>query len=261
MRKAAEYTLRVKKLFNRMKKAGAKSSLATAEDSMEVLLLGIMSNFSTEQKASVAIETLMAEMIDFNDLRVTPVADIVALIGVDFPHCRTAVEEISRVLTSVFNRTHDLDLSFLSSFTKKPAAFFLDSLDGLSPHGHAFFRNRFLKTHVIPLDANMHAYLRKNKCIPEDTGVAEAQNFVSQVFKERDGRNFYALLKRSAAAHAPRAAAGISKRKTVKKSGAGKSRAAGATKKAAKKAVTKKKTATRKKSKKSTSRKAGAHRR
>lgn len=231
MRKAAEYTLRVKKLFNRLKKSGAKSSLATADDAMDVLLLGILSNYSTEQKASAAIDKLMAEMIDFNDLRVTPVADIVALIGVDFPRCRTAAEEISRVLLSVFNCTHDLDLNFLSSFTKKPAASFLDSLDGLSPHSHAFFRNRFLKTHVIPLDANMYAYLIKNKCIPADTGVADAQNFVSQVFKDRHAQNFYASLKRSAAAHAPRAA---TKKKAV---------------------------ASKKKSKKSTSRKAGARRR
>lgn len=247
MRKAAEYTPRVKKLFNRMKKSGAKSSLATADDAMEILLLGILSNYSTEQKASAAIETLMGEMIDFNDLRVTPVADIVALIGIDFPHCRTAAEEITRVLLSVFNRTHDLDLNFLSSFTKKPAAFFLDSLDGLSPHAHAFFRNRFLKTHVIPLDANMYAYLIKNRCLAAGTDVAEAQNFVSQVFKDHDAKNFYALLKRSAAAHAPRAAAG---------------KAAGKTKKTAKKTATRKKaTAPKKKSKKSTSRKVGARRR
>ena len=247
MKKAADYTPRVKKLFNRLKKSGAKSSLAEADDAMEVLLLGILSNYSTEQKAATAIDKLMAEMIDFNDLRVTPVADIVALIGVDFPHCRTAAEEIARVFTSVFNRTHDLDLSFLSSFTKKPAAFFLDSLDGLSPHAHAFFRNRFLKTHVIPLDANMHAYLIKNKCLPADTNVAEAQNFVSQVFKDRNAENFYALLKRSAAAHAPRAAAG---------------KTAGRAKKTAKKTATMKKAAApKKKSKKSTSRKAGARRR
>lgn len=270
MKKAAEYTLRVKKLFNRLKKGGAKSSLASVDGAMDVLLLGILSNFSTEQKAAAAIETLMAEMIDFNDLRVTPVADIVAFIGVEYPHCRTAAEEISRVFTSIFNRTHDLDLSFLAGFNKKPAASFLDSLDGLSPHAHAFFRNRFLKTHVIPLDANMYAYLVKNGCIPEDLDAASAQDFVSRVFKERDAQKFYALLKRSASAHAPRATAGkpsgASKRKTVKKRSTSKSRAAKTTKKSAKKPATKKKATARKKtakkpSKKSTARKARARRR
>jgi len=253
MKKAAEYTLRVRKLFNRLKRSGAKSSLAAADGAMDVLLLGILSNFSTEQKAAVAIETLMAEMIDYNDLRVTPVADIVALIGIEFPHCRAAAEEISRVFTSIFNRTHDLDLGFLASFNKKPAASFLDSLDGLSPHAHAFFRNRFLKTHVIPLDANMYAYLMNNGCISEDLDVGAAQDFVSRVFKGRDAQSFYALLKRSSAAHAPRAAVG-------------KSRTAGTTRKSAKRPTTKKKTAARKKrakgpSKKSTSRKSGGRRR
>jgi len=275
MRKAAEYTLRLKKLYTRLKKSGAKSSVAPVDGAMEVLLLGILSNYSTEQKASAAIERIMAEMIDFNDLRVTPVADIVALMGVDFPHCRTAAEEISCVLLSVFNRTHDLDLSFLASFTKKPAASFLDSLDGLSPHAHAFFRNRFLKTHVIPLDANMYAYLLKNNCLSEGTGVADAQNFVSQVFKNRDAQNFYALLKRSAAAHAPRSttgkSAGTSGGKTARKPSAGKAPAAGKTKKTAKKKTTRKKAARKKatpakkragkSSKKATTRKAGARRR
>lgn len=212
MRKSAEYAGRLRKLFHRLRRGGGKASLATVEDATETLLLGILSNYASEKKAAAALDKLLAETVDLNDLRVTPVADMVVCIGVDYPHCRIAAEEISRVLTAIFNRTHDLDLNFLATFSKKAASSFLDSLDGLSPHAKAFFMQQFLNAHAIPLDMNMHAYLIRNACLAEDTSVADAQRFLGNVIRERDRSSFYALLKRSAAAHAPRKAAEAGKR-------------------------------------------------
>ncbi|MFQ5412667.1 MAG: hypothetical protein ACE5EC_10230, partial [Phycisphaerae bacterium] len=181
MRNAAEYTRRVKRLFTRMKKDGSRTSLATVDDSMRALLLGIFSNYTTEQRAASALDKLLDGMVDLIELRVTPVAEVVECVGADHPQCRVAAEEIIQVLNSLFNTTHELDLSFLKSLGKKHAASFLDSLDGLQPHSRAFFKQRYLNIHTVPLDANMHAYLEKNECIAGDTDVEKAQKFIAGV--------------------------------------------------------------------------------
>ena len=139
-----------------------------------------------------------------NDLRVTPMADRGEAVGVDYPKCLPAAEQLSQVLNSLFNRTHDLDLSFLKSLSKKSALSFLASLDGLVPHAEAFFAKRFLNIHAVPLDENMLLCLRRDECLPEDAQSKEAHKLVASAISERDGLRFYALFKRYAAAHASR---------------------------------------------------------
>ncbi|MFQ5501269.1 MAG: hypothetical protein ACE5EQ_03090 [Phycisphaerae bacterium] len=204
MKNAAEYSRRVKRLYTKIKKDGSKTSLATVDDSMRALLLGVFSNYTTEQRAASTMDKLIGSMVDLNELRVTPVSEIIENVGVDFPHCRAAAEEISQALNALFNTIHELDLSFLKSLGKKSSTSFLDSLDGLRPHTKAFFKQRYLNIHAVPLDANMHSFLERNECIAGGTDVEQAQRFIAGVIKDRDGAKFYSLLKRYAAAHAPR---------------------------------------------------------
>lgn len=204
MKKAAEYARRVKQLFQKIKREKAKSNLATADEPLKVLLLGILSNYASEQKAAAALGKLYDAAIDYNDLRVTPVADMVEIVGTNYPKVRAAAEEISQVLNSIFNHTHSLDVNFLESGSKKSADSFLSSLDGLSGHARAFFKQRCHNAQVIPLDVNMYAYLQRSEYIAEDVDVDEAQKFLLSVIKDRDRMNFYAMFKRYAATHAPR---------------------------------------------------------
>ncbi len=204
MKRSAEHARRLKRLFSQIKKDGSVASLVETDDPMRVLLLGIYSNFASEQRAAGAVERLLDAVVDINELRVTPVADLVQIVGVDYPNGRCAAEEASRVLNSIFNRTHDLDLRFLKTAGKKTAEAFLDSLDGLGPHAKAFFQQRYLSVRTIPLDANMHAYLQRSDCIEQEAGVAEAQRFLTSVIRDRDAASFYSRFKRFAAAHAAR---------------------------------------------------------
>ncbi len=183
------------------------ANLVETDDPMRLLLLGIYSNFGSEQRAAAAVERLFGAVVDVNELRVTPVADLVQIVGVDYPNSRGAAEEASKALNSIFNRTHDLDLRFLRTAGKKAAVAFLDSLDGLSPHAKAFFQQRYLNIHTIPLDANMHAYLQRSDCIEQEAGVAEAQKFLTSVIRDRDAAAFYSRFKRFAATHSVRRAA------------------------------------------------------
>lgn len=194
----------VKKLLNKLKREGGKVNLRPVQDPMEQLLRGILSTFASESRADVALAKLHAAVVDLNDLRVTPISEMVEIIGVDYPMCRAASEEISRALNAVFNCIHGLDLGFLGTSARRAAESFLNGLDGVGAHAKATVIQRCLKGHVVPLDARMHNYLEKGGYIPAGTSVHAAQRWLTRQIKECDGHSFYVLLKRHAATHAPR---------------------------------------------------------
>lgn len=207
-RKKGGYAQQIKRLFTKLKRGSGKASLRSVDDPMDQLLRGILSTFASESRAGAAMAKLSAAVVDLNELRVTPISEIVEIIGPDYPSCRAAGEEISRALNGVFNRVHRVDLDFLRTSSHKAVESFLASLDGVGAHARATVMLRCFGDRVVPVDAHMHAFLRAKDYIPENATVEEAQKWLTRQTKERDVVSFYVLLKRFAAAHAPRKAAG-----------------------------------------------------
>ncbi len=199
-----DYVRQTQRLLKRLKKEGGTVQLQPTDDPMDQLLRGVLSTYASDSRAEVALTKLRDAMIDLNELRVTPIAEIVETIGADYPMCRAAAAEISLGLNSVFNRIHHLDLTFLKTLSRKHADVFLSSLDGVGPHAKATVIQRCLKAHVVPVDVHMYAFLQKNGCLSPGATVEDAQRVLARRIRERDGFTFYALLKRHAAAHARR---------------------------------------------------------
>jgi endonuclease III len=204
MKKMALYARRIKQLASKLRKERGKVSLPAAEDAMQQFLRGILSTYASETRADTALAKLRAAMVDLNELRVTPVADIVQIIGTDFPSCRPAAEELSRGLNAVFNKAHRVDLDFLKTMTHKAAETFVESLDGVGAHAKAMVMLRCLGTPVVPVDNFMLAYLHREGCIPETATAEDAQKFLSSRIPDREATAFYVGLKKHAASHAPR---------------------------------------------------------
>jgi endonuclease III len=204
MKNLALYTRRIKRLFSQLRKEGGHPKLAPIPDPMTCLLHGILSNYASDSRATSGLARLQSAIVDLNELRVSSLAEIVEIIGADYPTCRAAAEEITRTLQSIYNRLHHLDLGFLAKGSKKTAETFLRSLDGLSPHGRGVVLLRCLKVPVIPIDVHMHAHLRRDGCIPPDLDIEGTQRFVSHEAPAREAASLYVLLKRYATAHAPR---------------------------------------------------------
>lgn len=204
MKNAAEYSRRIRQLLSKVRKDAGKHVESVPDDPTHVMLLGVLANHAAESRAAIGLDRILAGTVDLNDLRVTPVADLVALLGSDFPRARPAAEEVVAVLNAVFNHTHDLDLSFLGSMAKKAAVAFLSGLDGASPHAIAYFRWRYLDEHIIPLDDNMRSCLVRLNCIPANATQDEVNRFLAHVIKQREAAVFYNGLKKYATSHAPR---------------------------------------------------------
>lgn len=195
MKNATKYAQKIKRLQGKIKKEAQKDPPVEVSGAVETLLLGILSRATTQKKAAEALARLKESTVDMNDLRVTPIADLVQIIGVSFPKVRTVAEEISTVLAGVFNQVHEVDLGFLKSLGKKAAASFLESLDGLSEHANAFFTLRHLNSSAVALDQSAYEYLIKTDHLPEGTSIEDAHKFLRTHVKESDAGALSAALK------------------------------------------------------------------
>jgi len=204
MKSAEEHKRRLKKLLSTVRNAGGKARPERIEDPLDALLLGILSRGASDSRAAAALVKIRAAMVDLNELRVTPVSDLVEIIGADYPMVRPVAMALSRSLISLFNRKHSLDLHWLRSAGIKQAESFLSGLDGVDPHARAVVLLRSLGAHTFPLDDLMFALLRQEGCIAKDSTVEAAQSFVERQIKHADLELYYGLLKHYAAVHAPR---------------------------------------------------------
>lgn len=204
MKQAAEYARRVRKLMGLLKKEGSVAALPPVDDPMEQLLRGIFTDFIGEGRANSALVRLRTAVVDVNELRVTPISEIVEILGSDLSCARRAGEEISRSLNAIYNKLHHLDLSFISKGSKRTAEAFLNNLPGVNAHARATVILRCLKGAIVPVDTHMSDFLRHGNYVPPDATVDTMQRFLASVVPESQLGSFYAHLKRYAAAHAPR---------------------------------------------------------
>jgi len=233
MKNATTYARKIKRLLGKIRKEAQKDPAVEVNGVTETLLLGILSRSTTQKRAADALSRLVESTVDLNDLRVTPVAEMVQIIGVRYPRSRPVCEEVSQVLAGIFNQVHELDLSFLKALGKKAAATFLESLDGLSPHANAFFTLRYLNFAAVALDETAHEYLVKTGHLPDGTDILVTHKFLRTHIKESEAGVLSAALKiharssegkkemRAAASAGASAASkktrAISKKTTVKK--------------------------------------------
>jgi hypothetical protein len=174
---------------------------------MEALLRGVLGDYAADARAASALSRLRTAVVDLNELRVTPVSEMVEIVGVDYPMVRKAATDMSAALNAVYNKLHHLDLSFLKKVARRSAETFVNSLETVNAHARATIVLRCLKGHAVPIDAAMYQLLRRSGCIEPDATVDQAQKFLAAHLRESEAMAFYVLVKRYAAAHAPRKAA------------------------------------------------------
>lgn len=203
MKNAAQHAREFKKLLKKIRREKA-SPLPDIDDPMQALLRGVLTDYISEQRAASAAARLRASIVDINELRVTPIAEIVEMIGADVPLCRRAAEDIVRALNTVFNKLHHLDLTYLKKVSRRTAESFMNNLDGLNVHARASVILRCLKGHAIPADVTMCEILRRESCVEPDASVEVIQKFLATQVRESQAASFYAQFKRYAANHVPR---------------------------------------------------------
>lgn len=195
MKNSSEYSKKLRRLYNSLKRKYPKIQPVTHDDLVEALIYSIVSENLTARAAQTAMKRLAENFVDFNDLRVSRSEEIIETLGEDTPETKQIASSLTRALAAVFNRYNTLSLEALEKIGKRPAKQALGQMDGTSRFVVNYCVLTALHGHAIPLTSGMLEYLRDNELVHPDADEQEIEGFLTRQIPARNGYEFYRLLR------------------------------------------------------------------
>jgi endonuclease III len=195
MKNSSEYSKKLRKLYNSLKRKYPKVQPVTHDDLVEALVCSIVNENLAARAAQTAMKRLTENFVDFNDLRVSRSEEIIESLGEDTPETKQIASSLSRALAAVFNRYNTLSLEALKKIGKRPAKQALEQLDGTSRFIVNYCVLTALHGHAIPLTGKMLEYLRENELVHPEADEQEIEGFLTRQISARNGYEFYWLLR------------------------------------------------------------------
>jgi endonuclease-3 len=181
MRNSAYYARKVRRLFS-----PAAKSAPPPTDSIRLMLAAILQENAPGRPGESAMAALEQEFVDFNELRVSPVKDIVDVLGRNFIAARSKAEAITRALNVVFDRTNALVLEYLAKQPKRELRRLLREDLGLSPYAESVVTLYGFSGHAIPVDDALLLALKANGYIHPASDLADLQGFLERIIPAKD---------------------------------------------------------------------------
>ena len=139
--------------------------------------------------ATAALKRLKSAFIDWNDMRVSLVSDIIDVIGHKHWRAHDRVSRLREAMNGIFRREHKVSLERLRTLMKKDAVSYMDTLPGMVP----FVANRVLLVgvdfHSVPLEEFGLQLLVQAGVFPSGMGLVDAANWVTRHVKAEEARD------------------------------------------------------------------------
>jgi len=185
MKDASIYEKKIKKLLKGMKKVTTPEEPPRGEEAIAILVESILQSDATNRQTRAALDAIRREYVDFNELRVSPIKDIVDCIGRDYPNAKTKAETVTAALSGIFQRTHDVTVDYMSKMPKRELRRHLNEL-GLHPYAAGCVVLKIFDGHAIPVDDTLVEVLQMNQCAAPESDVQDVQGFLTRVISHKD---------------------------------------------------------------------------
>lgn len=181
MRGGTEYAKRVRRVYKKVRESVGPPPEIKPTNPLEQLVLALLSWEASATDAAKAYRRLTEKMTDLNEVRVSSVREIAAVIREFTPNSTECARNISRALNAIFHRENGVTLDSIHDRGRREARQYLESLDGVTPYAAASVQLWSLGGHAIPVDRRLLEALRR-----EGLADPEATPEVVQAFLERN---------------------------------------------------------------------------
>ncbi|MFO0962387.1 MAG: hypothetical protein U0625_05710 [Phycisphaerales bacterium] len=145
-------------------------------------------------EANAALGRIKEAYIDWNELRVSLVSDLVDVIGSKYWRAAERMTRLRDAMNGVFRREHRVSLERLKGLMKKDAVSYMETLPGMVP----FVANRVLLVgvdfHAVPLEEFGLQLLTQAGALPPGTGLADAAGWLTRHVKAEEARDAHRAL-------------------------------------------------------------------
>ncbi len=176
----------------RRETAGKLASLATSRygelnrrkirPPLDQLILSVLWRHTSTRQATRALRKLKSAFVDWNETRVSPVAEIASVMSTA-DWAAPSAERIAEVLQGLFEARNVVALDFLSELTLTQARTFLQSLPGLRRDLANEVLLFSLKANVFPLSQDMARMCFRLGLIPTDRATLQNQRQLMELWE------------------------------------------------------------------------------
>ena len=195
MKDSKKYADKLLKEFRSLKREHGKVAKPKYEFSTDAMIYAIVSENMTDSAAIAAIKKLSRHFVDWNDLRVSRVEEIVDVLGKDSSENRAVAETLTQSLNTIFNKYDVVNLDALKEAGKRQAKALLEKLLPSSRFVINYTVLTALDGHAIPLTPKMLDYLKGNELIQSDAAIEEIEGFLDRQISAQQAYEFYAVFR------------------------------------------------------------------
>jgi endonuclease III len=189
MKHGTLYAKKLKKAQSRIRGCGAQWTPHTT-DPIEHLIVAVLSQETSVQRAEKAMRRLREDMVDYNELRVSSPAEVSASLQDHVPHPVQRAKALNNLLNAIFRSRYSVSLDGLSSRGVREIKSYLEGLDGITPYVTAYMLLWSLGGHAIPVNDPTLEMLRREELVDSNADVAEVQAFLERHISAADAQDF-----------------------------------------------------------------------
>ena len=185
-----------KLLTQKIKDAGAADRLEAPPvgDPVSQLVLSMLTANTTTDRADAALTTLLGELVDLHELRVSHPCEIVAILGADYPGVEDRVVRLREALFTVYDRENDLSLASIAGKGKKEQRAYLDGLQSVPAYAAAQVTLLCYGGHALPVDDRLLAALVDEGVFEAEETCSSAEAFLLRQVKAGDAMEAHLAL-------------------------------------------------------------------
>ena len=195
MKNSKNYSQKIQKLYHTLSHKYPKVQKVSYEKVIDAIVYAIVSAEMSEKTTDSIIKKFTEYFVDWNDLRVSRVEEIVEVIGKDNAVAVGIASTLTTVLNAIFNQYHQVSLEALKKIGKRPARQALEKIDGVGRFVVDFCMLTALGGHAIPLTESMIKYLKSNKLVNPGADQQQIEGFLAKQISAKNGYDFYALVR------------------------------------------------------------------
>lgn len=205
MKNGTLYAARLKKFYAKIRQGREAPPIPEPDDPVRRLAVGILGVGRGDEEGARAVDQLLSEMADWNEVRVSRPLELARAIGDSSAESVARCQRLATALQSVFRQENRLTLDRLRILGRRESKQYLENLAGMDEYAVASVVLWSLGGHAIPAsDALMNALGEADLIDPSATR-AEVQAFLERHVNATEAKEFclnmnaYALERRPAA--------------------------------------------------------------
>ena len=149
-------------------------------DPVTQLVFGFLQWNAPRRGAEAAMDRIMHETVDYNDLRVSHNNEIAKLLGANYPLALERAARMREALQEVFNREYVMSLDVLKDRSKREVRAYMGSLPGITPYVAAHVTLVAFEGHAVPVDDRLAIALRHEQVIDAEATIHQITSFLER---------------------------------------------------------------------------------